>query len=385
MAHAILAPSSASRWLACTPSARLELDFPDKAGKAAAEGSLAHAISELLIKHKLKRIKPVQYKRELELHKKHELYEPAMLGYCEDYAVFVIERYNEAQQHTSDAILLTEEKVDLTHLVPEGFGTVDNQIIADGVMEIIDLKYGKGVEVSAEHNKQMMLYALGTLLQQDYIYDIKQVRMTIYQPRMENFSSFEMSVEDLKAWGETELKPKAAIAFKGEGEFVPGKHCQFCRARAVCRTNAAHQLELAGHDFLEPVLLDDADVSDILTKAKDFEGWLTAVKEYALAQALGGKKWPGFKLVEGRSNRVYTDQSKVADALLKAGFAEDLIYKKELLGITAMEGEITKKKFSELLGDLVIKPSGKPTLVTQDDKRPELNSIDSAERDFANV
>jgi hypothetical protein len=386
MAHALLAPSAASRWLVCTPSARLEAEFPDRAGKAAEEGTLAHSLSEVLILHRLNRVSEIAYKGTLKILQENDLYTEAMLGHCDDYAVFVLEAYNEALQHTKDAILLTEEKVDLGFVVPESFGTVDNQIIADGTLHIIDLKYGKGVLVDAENNRQMMLYALGVIREHEFMYDIQKVKMAIYQPRIDNYSSWEISVEDLKKWGEEELKPKAEMAFKGEGEFIAGKHCQFCKVRANCKANADLQLEIAKHDFKEPVLLDDAAIADILSRMKMFEGWLTAVDEYALDQSVNhGKKWPGFKLVEGRSNRKYSDIQAVATTLTKAGYKEDTIYEKKLLGITAMEAEITKKTFNNLLSELVIKPQGKPTLVPESDKRPALNSLEAATDDFKNL
>jgi hypothetical protein len=392
MAHAILAPSSAARWLVCSPSARLEEQFPDRAGEAAKEGTLAHSLGELLIKEKLKLVTPAKYKKLFAIIKADALYNEAMLEHSEEYAVFVIERYNEARTVTKDALLITEEKVDLTAYIPEAFGTVDNQIIADGTIEIIDLKYGKGLLVEAKDNRQMMLYALGVIENYHMVYDLQNVRMTIHQPRLGNYSSFEMSVADLKYWGQSELKPRAAMAFEGKGDFIAGKHCQFCRARAVCKANADYQLELAKYEFREPVwpdgtdLLEDLEVSDILSRAKDFKSWLTAVEEYALDQALNNnKKWPGFKLVEGRSNRAYSSTENVAKKLLDAGFAEDLIYKKELLGITAMEKEIGKKVFSEHLSELIIKPPGKPTLAPETDKRPEFNSSEAAAKDFSQI
>jgi hypothetical protein len=185
-------------------------------------------------------------------------------------------------------------------------------------------------------------------------------------------------------WAQEELKPIAALAFKGEGEFAPGSHCRFCRARAVCKANADYNLELAKYDFKNPVLLGDDDIADILARADAFSQWLNSVEEHALNEAVNnGKKWAGWKLVEGRSNRKYQDESLVASTLLKAGFAEDIIYKKEILGITAMEKAIGKAKFTGLLSNHIIKPPGKPTLVPASDKRPEYNSAEAAAADFA--
>lgn len=386
MSHALLSPSAASRWLNCTRSARLEEQYPDRAGEAAKEGTLAHALSELLLSEKLGRIKKAAFKKQFAAIQKDELYNEAMLDHADAYAVFVMERYSEAQAHTSDALIFLEQKLNLTDYVPEGFGTGDAVIIANHTMDIIDLKYGKGVLVSADQNKQMMLYGLGALREFDFIYDIQHVRMTIHQPRIDNYSSFELPVPDLRKWASDELVPLAKLAFAGEGEFNPGAHCQFCKARAVCKANADMNLEIAKYEFEEAILLDDTDIADILNRAATFKSWLTSVEEHALNEAVNNeKKWPGYKLVEGRSNRKYMDEKLVADKLLQAGFAEDLIYTKKVLGITAMEKEIGKKVFNTELNDLIIKPPGKPTLVPESDKRPEYNSTESAKADFAEI
>lgn len=384
-AHAVLSPSGAHRWLSCTRSARLEQQFPDKAGKVAEEGTLAHSLGELILKYKLKRISKQIYQRDLKKIEANELFDHGMMEHAESYSVFVLERFYEAQSHTKDAVIYLEHKLDLREYVEEGFGTGDCVIIADGTMEIIDLKYGKGVLVSAENNKQMMLYALGALKDFDFVYDIDTVRMTIFQPRIDNFSSYEIKVVDLLTWAEVDLKPKAKLAFAGEGEFVPGTHCQFCKAKALCKANADYNLELARHDFAVPELLSDEDISDILERADLFTKWLKGVLDHALSEAvLNGKKWPGFKLVEGRSNRAYSDQSLVATKLLEAGFVKEIIYKDpELHGITEMTKRLGKKTFETLLTDLIIKPQGKPTLAPLSDKREELNSVDAAQKDFA--
>jgi hypothetical protein len=383
-AHAVLSPSGAHRWLSCTPSARLEQQFPDKAGNVAREGTLAHSLGELILKLKLKKITKQVYQRDLKKIESDELYDHAMQEHAESYSVFVLERFYEAQSHTKDAVIYLEHQLNLTEYVPEGFGTGDCVIIADGTMEIIDLKYGKGVVVIAENNKQMMLYALGALKDFDFVYDIDTVCMTIYQPRIDNFSTWKIRVDDLLTWAEMELKPKAALAFKGEGEFSPGTHCQFCKAKAVCKANADYNLQLAVYDFATPELLTDDEIADILERSSNFTNWLKSVNEYALSEAvLNGKKWPGYKLVEGRSNRTYSDEAAVAERLLEKGFAEDLIYKRELLGITAMEKVVGKKEFALHLSGLIIKPQGKPTLAPKSDKREELNSVEAAQKDFA--
>lgn len=383
--HAVLSPSGASRWLACTPSARLESEFPDKAGEAAKEGTLAHSLGELLIRYKAKMISKAAYGKGLKEIQADQWYDKAMMGYAEDYSVFVMERFAEAQARNSDAKLFVETKLDMSEYVPEGFGTGDICIVADHTADFIDLKYGKGVEVSAVENKQMMLYALGLLREFDFLFDIETIRMTIYQPRIDNISEWSISVAELRQWAEYELKPKAALAFKGEGEFTVGKHCQFCRVRATCRAHAEEQLKITVYDFKAPLLLEDDEVVDVLKRAKDLEIWLKEVKDHALMQAVNhGKKWPDMKLVEGKSNRAYSDQAEVAKKLLGAGFAEELIYKpKELCGITEMEKLLTKKVFAATLEGLVFKPTGKPTLVAADDKRPELNSVEKIAEDFS--
>lgn len=384
--HAILSPSGASRWLACTPSARLEESFPDRAGAEATEGTLAHALGELLIRHQIKGINKKAFDKALKEIQANPQYDNSMQDHAENYAAFVMERFSEAKSHTKDAILFLEQRLDLTEFVPDGFGTGDTVIIADGVLDIIDLKYGKGVPVFAENNKQMMLYGLGALRAFDFMYAIDTVRMTIYQPRLDSVSTWEISVADLTDWAENELKPKAALAFEGEGDYIPGSHCQFCKAKAVCKAHAEMHLEAAKYEFKDSVLLNDEEVVDILTRADAFKKWLSAVEDHALHEAItNGKKWPGYKLVEGRSNRVYSDETLVANRLTSLGFEEDKIYTKKLLGITAMEKEITKKVFAEKLNDLIIKPDGKPTLVPASDKRPELNNIDAAIADFQSV
>lgn len=383
MSHAVLSPSSASRWLSCTPSARLEMQYPDKAGDYAKEGTLAHEFGELRLKRYSGEIDNLEWTERTSELVKDSLYSESLEEYAGSYADFVWEKYLLAQKTTSDAVLRIEEKIDLTAYVPEGFGTGDAVILADGTMEIIDLKYGKGVQVSAVENKQMMLYALGALDMFGFMYAIHTVRMTIYQPRLDNVSEWEMPVEELLMWGMNELAPRAKMAFAGEGSFNPGKHCQFCRAKAQCRALAEKNMEVARHEFDDASLLSDAEISKVLEQMDIFRNWMSAVEEYALQAALNGKAFPGFKLVEGRSNRKYVDEKKVADRLIENGYKSDLIYEPaKLKTITAMEKLVTKKAFTAILGDLIIKPQGKPTLVPVSDKRQEWNS---AENDFKNV
>lgn len=384
--HAILSASGSSRWIACTPSARLEEQFPDSTSEAAKEGTAAHALGELLLRKELKQIVGVKFKRELAKMQKGEYYNQAMYDHAEDYAIFVLERFADARQKTKDAILEIESKLDMTDWVPEGFGTGDAIIIADEVLDLIDMKYGKGVEVDATENTQLMLYGLGALAKYGFMYKIETVRMTIFQPRLDNFSSYEISTHDLLTWANEVLKPAAEKAFKGDGDFVVGPHCQFCRAKAVCKAHADYQLQIAKYELRNPDLLSDEEVSDVMDRAKDFASWIKAVGDYALNEALNnGRKWPGYKLVEGRSNRKITDEENAIKELRTLSYTDEQIFTIKLQGITHFETLMGKKQFAEKIGPYVTKPEGAPTLAPEYDKRPELKTADAAVKDFENV
>lgn len=384
MAHAILSPSAASRWLTCTPSVRLEEAFPDRTSEAAEEGTLAHTLGELIISNTLGLMAKKTYNLELKKVKDNKFYNETMQQHCEDYAAFVIEHYNEALSRNKDAQIVLEKKIDLTKYVPEGFGTGDTVIVADQTLEIIDLKYGKGVPVSSENNKQLMLYGLGVLESFDFLYDIKEVQLSIFQPRIDNTSSWVIAADELRKWGEEFVIPTAKAAFEGTGEFVVGDHCRFCKAKAQCRALADHNLELAKYEFKAGNLLTDEEVSDILKRADFFTKWISAVEDFALLESVNNDKhWPGFKLVEGRSNRQYSDESKVAEVYDNYGLLEEDYYNRKLKSITDMEKNLGKKTFDKLIGPLLIKPAGKPTLVPESDKRPEYHSAKGAASDFA--
>lgn len=388
MAHAILSPSSAERWLNCTPSARLEYNTGKETESTAAdEGTLAHAIGENILRQQQGLLSPAAFEMFVEEINAHELYSEAMYEHAENYAAFVIERYNDARSHTKDAKLFIEEKIDLSAYVPESYGTTDAIIIANKVLDLVDLKYGKGVRVECEKNKQMMLYGLGALEKFDFMYDIKTVRLTIYQPRIDNISEWEISVKDLRRWGIMELKAKAKLAFAGEGEFVPGKHCQFCKVAGSCKANADFNQELAKYDFQDPAFLLPEEVADIISRAGMFNNWLSAVEAHALDQAVNhGAHWPGYKVVEGRSNRKYTDENQIAFTLVEKGFKAESIYKPaKILGITDLQKMIGKKVFEDIVTPFLIKPPGKPALVPLSDKRPEYNSTEAAKKDFENA
>lgn len=369
--HAILSASSSHRWLNCNPSARLEQEFADRETDAAAEGTAAHALCE----HKLRRALKMRSKKPI------SPYDCDEMDACTDaYVEFVMEALAEAKQECKDPLVLIEQKLDFSCYVPDGYGTGDCLIVADKLLHIIDFKYGQGVLVDAEQNPQMMLYALGALRLFDSLYDITEVSMSIFQPRRENVSTWTISVDDLLDWAENTLKPKAELAFKGEGEYTPGSWCQFCKAAVKCRARAEAKLQLARYEFAMPPLLSDEEIEDILLKLDDLTKWANEITAYAQDAAVNhGKVWRGFKLVESRTNRRYTDEEAVAQAANAAGYHD--IYKKSLIPITEMERLMGKRTFAEVIGSLVEKPKGQPTLVPASDKRPAIVST-GAEQDF---
>ena len=357
--HAVLSASSSERWLNCPPSARLCEAYEDKGSDYA------------LCEFRLKQALGIPAEDPIEnLSWYNEEMEECTVG----YAAYVVELLETAKQACVDPVVLIEQRVDFSRWVKDGFGTADCILIADGTLNICDYKHGKGVEVSADHNPQMMLYALGALEIFDDIYDIDTIRMTIYQPRKSNISIFEMSKDALLEWADTELTQKAQLAYEGQGEFHCGEWCRFCKAKAECRERAEANLALARYDFEEPALLDDDEIADILGKVDALTAWAADVKEYALQQAVCGKEWTGWKLVEGRSNRKYTNDAVVAAAVESAGFDP---YERKVLGITAMQKLLGKSRFEELLAPYIEKPQGKPTLVPESDKRPAMNTAKS--------
>lgn len=360
--HAILSASGAHRWMNCTPSARFELEFEDSSGEAAAEGTAAHELSE----RKLRKALGLKTKKPTSPYDSEE-----MEFLTDGYVQYVLEIIEKAKQSTNDPLVLIEQRLDFSNYVPEGFGTGDCVIIADGVINIIDLKYGQGVLVHADNNPQMMLYALGALNLFDAIYDIETVTMTIYQPRRENISTFTLPKIDLYKWAEDVLKPKAELAFKGKGDFQPGDWCRFCRAAVRCRARADENMKLAKYEFANPNMLLDEDIAEILKSVSDLTSWAKDIVAYATSAAINqGKEWTGFKLVEGRSNRKYADEKAVVEAAKKAGYKD--VYKQSVLTITNMEKLMGKAKFNEILGDHAFKPKGKPMLVPLSDKRSEM-------------
>lgn len=369
--HAILSASGSKRWMSCTPSARLEESFEDEESVYAQEGSAAHALAE----HKLRKYLKQRSKRPVSDYETDE-----MNDYVDEYVNFIIELIETTKQTCKDPVMLVEQHLDFSCYVPEGFGTGDFLLVADGILHIVDLKYGRGVPVYADNNPQMMLYALGALNLFDMLYDIREVCMTIHQPRLESVSSWSIPVQELKGWADEELKPKAELAIKGEGELVPGSHCRFCKARNLCRARAESFLELARKEFRPPALLSEEEVAEVLSIADELAKWAGDIFSFAQEEAITkGKEWKGFKLVEGRSARKYKDEKQAAMAAEEAGYKD--IYRKSLIGISEMEKLMGKETFKEILGNLVIKPQGKITLVPVSDKRQPV-TLATAETDF---
>ena len=354
------------RWINCPPSARLCEEYADRPSEYAQEGTDCHELCAYKVEKALGR-------RVKDPTENLTYYSQEMEDCADGYCAFVMEEVAKARERCADPLVLVEQRLDYSRYVGiEGsFGTGDCVIVSDGLLHIIDYKHGLGVLVSAEKNSQLSCYALGALDLFDGIYDIAQVSLTIYQPRRENVSTYTMSREDLLAWAETVLAPAAKLAYEGKGEFKAGGHCQFCKAKANCRKRAEYNLELARYDFEMPALLGDDEVAAILVKADELVSWAGDVKDYALQKALSGTKFTGFKVVEGRSNRKYTDEAAVAKAVEAAGYEP---YEKKLLGITAMSQALGRKKFEDLLGGLLYKPPGKPVLVPESDKRPAMNT-----------
>ena len=368
--HSLLSPSSSHRWIQCPPSARLTEHYPDARSDYAAEGSRAHAIAEAKLKHRLGLAPrpPVCEDAEMDEH-------------TDDYIAFVAEQL----EGLSDPKVFVEQKVDCSRFVPECSGTCDALIISDGILQVIDLKYGRGVKVDAEGNDQLRIYALGALEMFGFLYPVSVVRMSIFQPRLANVSSWEVFRESIEHWAEDTLKPAAELAWKGTGAYRAGGHCQFCKARAECRERAKANMALAAYDFTEPALLENDEIASILSRVDELVSWASDIKEFALTEALKGVRFDGWKMVEGRSNRRYADEQLVADAVSGIGFDP---YDRKVLGITAMTALLGKKRFEETLGagrsggSLIEKPAGKPVLVPVADNRQEI-TINAAADDFA--
>ena len=384
--HALLGASKAHQWLECTPSVVWEQKFAENRSEAADEGTLAHAIAEEHLRRLLAG-KKIATSAKL---KRNELYRPAMEEYVDLYTTYVMEKYNKALQSTPDALLNFEEKVDFSRWVPDGFGTADCILIADKELQVFDLKYGKGVPVSAIDNPQIRLYALGALEAYDLLYDIEQVTMHIIQPRLDSISTETLQVEQLLSWAQDYVAPRAALAAKGEGEYVAGEHCRFCRCKNACRAYKDLMFTIAQHRFAEddherlPNEMTHEEIGEILLGVDDLTRWAKSIKDWALDQALNhGESFPGWKVVEGRANRIISDETAAIDKLDAAGFTADTVTR--LRGITELEEIVGKKKLAELLDGLLIKPQGKPVLAPESDKRPAISSTAEAQAIFTKI
>lgn len=366
--HARFSPSSAHRRLNCPPSLVLEEQFEDEESHYAAEGSAGHALAEHLIKKYLKK----RSRRPIS-----DYYTEELLEAVDEYVTYVINEIEEAKRICKNPIFFVEQRVDASEYVDECFGTADMVIITYKIAHIIDLKLGKGVPVFAEENPQLMIYGLGILSIAELLYDIETVRLTIFQPRLNSLSTWDISSMELKAWGENVLKPRGAMALMGTGDFMAGNWCRFCKARNQCRARAEEFLELAKMEFREPALLSDEEIAEVLKVSDELAKWASDIYAFAQDQAIvHGKQWNGYKLVEGRSNRKYTSEEEVAQAAIAAGFSD--IYKRSLVTITEMERLMGKKEFAKTLGHLVYKPQGKVTLVPDSDKREAVTKTAAA-------
>ena len=401
--HALLSASSSKRWLHCTPSVRLEEGFPNESSVYALEGTFAHSVCEYKLgKYLHRRVTRPQSE---------EFYTEEIDQITDVYYEFAVGVIEAMRQNGCEPLVMIEERVDYSHIAPSGFGTADLLVLGKdeegrGLLHVIDFKAGKGVFVDCDHNSQMMLYAIGALHAYGYIYDVQTVRMTIVQPRLDNVSTFECSREELEAWGES-IRPKAKLAYEGKGEQVPGDWCRFCRAKAVCRACADEALALAREEFLDldaaalseegidsdeqtddppvfkqPGLIPMSELASILPTLNRISSWIESVFAYVSAEAINhAVPVPGYKVVEGRSKRVFTDQKAVVDTAIQNGYTD--LYKQQLITLTEFEKMMGKKKFNELLGAYVAKPPGKLALVPMDDPRPPVDLANAPDQEFA--
>lgn len=384
--HALLGASSAHRWLICPPIARLEEQFKDRGSSFAEEGTAAHELAELALAKRFKLMATRSVNTKLKkFRSENSYYDQSMEDYVEAYCDLVEERVN----HYQDAVVELEQKVDFTKWVPEGFGTSDVVVLADNTIEIIDLKYGKGVPVDAYLNPQLMLYALGAVDKYDIIYEFETVRMTIVQPRLDNVSTFEIDKEELLYWADNYVAPRAAQAWEGTGEWtITDDVVKFSKVRAQLRLRAERNFSLVDkYELKESPLLTNEEIAEILDRAPEIKKWLDHVEQYALNKALTeGEEFPGWKVVAGRSNRKISDEESLLFLLEAEGFDDDEILKpRALQAIGQLEKVVGKKRFAELASDFIVKPEGKPVLVTEKDKRPALNSMENALNDFEGV
>lgn len=379
--HSLLSPSGAHRWLKCTKSARLEEQFPDTDSSAAAEGTLAHEIAEIKVRGYFFRAEWTKRKVTMAINKKKKepLYQEEMLGYTDDY---LEEIKRVALSFQSTPAVAIEEEFDLSMYIPEAHGSPDCVLVHQGEMHIFDFKYGKGVPVSAVDNPQLKLYALGAYEKYKFIYSIDDVVLHIVQPRLDNYSSWSVSSKDLLDFG-AYARERAGIALEGGGTFAPDADvCRFCRARAVCRARAEKNVQMAFLTNRKPDTLSDEEIGSYLIKGEDISSWLKDIKEYALSACLAGREIPGWKAVEGRKTRKWTDQDAAFSALMKSGIDEAVLYNREPVSLAAAEKIVGKKDFSSIVGAYIDTPPGKPTLVKASDKRESVTNVSKAKEAF---
>lgn len=384
-AHALISPSAAKRWIACPGSVRLTQDFPDKGSKYAAEGTFAHSVCETLLRHWWEKIPASRKKAELAALRKNEWYSEELEEYCKIYVDLVKETVKTGMRKDKSTTLDIEVKLDLTDIIPEGFGTGDAIVVANDTLFVFDFKYGRGVRVDARENPQMRCYAYGALKYYEELFDIKDVITTIVQPRVENGLSAEMiSADELRRYCETVIKPAADAAFRGEQTFKPGEHCRFCPANGQCAAQAEENAAMMAQAFSapEPMLLSDEELSQILIQAPAVEKWLKAVKDYALEAALNGVEIPGMKLVAGRSSRSYSDEEALLESLHSAGVEDALIYERNLLSPAKLEKLLGKKEYAAIAAPYVTVAPGKPTLVPETDKRDRFTPDEAIKNQF---
>lgn len=381
--HALLSASGSSRWLSCTPSARFEENFEKTTSVYASEGTLAHEFADLELSKFADKVTDKEYEARIQELRSHELYSKEMEPQVAKYVEAVKEDYYESLVlYPNETILEVEKRLDFSHVVPEGFGTGDNAIVNPTHLKVIDLKYGKGIRVYAEDNPQLKLYALGSLRSWDLFYSIETITLVIIQPRLDHYSSWSISTEDLLDWAETYVKPRAQMAWNGEGEKVAGDHCRWCAAKVRCPKLYDEAMEAATYDFSDGSQMTDDEIIEIYEKIDMFKSWFKAIDEYMLDEAKKGHKFDGYKLVTGRSNSKWSDESNVSSKLKELGYIDDDIFNFKIKGIGDIKNLMSVDKFNKEIKPLVIKPPGRPTLSKDNDERTALG-FESAVEDFS--
>ncbi len=366
--HAFLSPSAASRWLTCTASAELEATYPDTDTSYTAQGTVAHELAELEARKATGYIEAKKYRSERKRIEKSEFYDQEMQECAEAYGALIKDYLEVRRGFCNDAFPEFEVKLDLVDWIPGGFGTADCVIISDGILEVIDYKYGKGVPVSASNNDQMRIYALGCYAKYRSLFDIDSIEMTIFQPRLNANSSDMVSIKNLLQWGENTVKPKAKEAAHGMGQYVPSeKACRFCKAKGECRARAQMFLDMFGEHH--GATLSTEEIAQILGKAKEMRSWIDDLEKTVQDNLMSGVQVPGWKMVEGRSVRKITDEAAAVKALIDSGIPEAVLYERKLISLTQMEKDFGKKAVKDILSPYIEKPAGKPCLVPESDPR----------------